>query len=270
MKFTSSTTFGQDELLDLDRRRHEVEQRRVAEVVLERRSARSTSSRLRSRVCSARHVVDLLARRVVDLRRCTAPSCFWIAARSAVSLLDARGSASFSLALLVRDELRLLVGARQARRRATPRSRSGPGRRSPWRTGSRCVARIEPVVDVLQLAPAARRPSAWFAATFCSAAVCAAPRAAAACSCPPPASACCSCACVTWYSQLREPPLRVLPVAVVVVPDHPDDRQEQEQAGRREDDVQEVDVVRVPDALLFSHDSDVEEEFRDAPRCTSG
>ena len=67
-------------------------------------------------------------------------------------------------------------------------------------------------------------------------------------------AACCSCACVTWYCELREAPLRVLPFAVVVVPDHPDDRQEQEQAGRREDDVQEVDVVSVPDALLFSHD----------------
>src|ERR1700730_13776610 len=54
--------------------------------------------------------------------------------------------------------------------------------------------------------------------------------------------------------QNFEPPLRVLPFAVVVIPDHPDDRQEQEQARRREDDVQEVDVVSVPDTLLFSHD----------------
>ena len=65
--------------------------------------------------------------------------------------------------------------------------------------------------------------------------------------------------------ELREAPLRVLPLAVVVVPDHPDDGQEQEQTGRREDDVQEVDVVSVPDALLFSHvrRSDIEEEFGD-------
>ena len=55
--------------------------------------------------------------------------------------------------------------------------------------------------------------------------------------------------------QVREVPLRLLPVPVVVVPDHPNDRQEQEQAGRRENDVQEVDVVGVPDTLLFSHDS---------------
>ena len=34
MKFTSSTTFGQDDLLNLERRRHEVEERRVEEVVL--------------------------------------------------------------------------------------------------------------------------------------------------------------------------------------------------------------------------------------------
>ena len=47
--------------------------------------------------------------------------------------------------------------------------------------------------------------------------------------------------------------LRILPVPVEVVPHHPDDRQEQEQAGRREDDVQEVDVVGVSDTLLFSH-----------------
>ena len=53
--------------------------------------------------------------------------------------------------------------------------------------------------------------------------------------------------------QLDEPPLCVLPLAVVVVPDHPDDRDEQEDAGRRKDDVQEVDVVGVSDALLFSH-----------------
>src|SRR5207244_3906462 len=53
--------------------------------------------------------------------------------------------------------------------------------------------------------------------------------------------------------ELRELALRLLPVAVEVVPDHPDDRQEQEDAGRREDDVQEVDVVSVSDTLLFSH-----------------
>ena len=55
------------------------------------------------------------------------------------------------------------------------------------------------------------------------------------------------------HLELLETPLRVFPVPVVVVPDHPDDRQEQEQAGRRKDDVEEVDVVRVPDTLLFSH-----------------
>ena len=53
--------------------------------------------------------------------------------------------------------------------------------------------------------------------------------------------------------QLGELALRILPVAIVVVPYHPDDRQEQEQAGRRKDDVQKVDVVSVSDALLFSH-----------------
>src|SRR6185295_30542 len=53
--------------------------------------------------------------------------------------------------------------------------------------------------------------------------------------------------------ELREAPLRVLPVAVEVIPDHPDDRQEQKDAGRREHDVQEVDVVSVPDSLLFGH-----------------
>src|SRR5262249_3184229 len=54
--------------------------------------------------------------------------------------------------------------------------------------------------------------------------------------------------------ELREAPLRALPLSVEVVPHHPDDRQEQEDAGRREDDVQEIDVVCVPDALFFSHD----------------
>src|SRR6185503_800472 len=54
--------------------------------------------------------------------------------------------------------------------------------------------------------------------------------------------------------ELHEPPLRVLPVAVEVAPDHPDDREEEEDAGGREDNVQEVDVVCVPDAFLFSHD----------------
>jgi len=53
---------------------------------------------------------------------------------------------------------------------------------------------------------------------------------------------------------LSEPALRALPVPIVVVPHHPDDRQEQEQAGRREDDVQEVDVIGVPDTFFLSHD----------------
>ena len=37
------------------------------------------------------------------------------------------------------------------------------------------------------------------------------------------------------------------------IPDHPDGRQQEEDTGRREDDVQKVDVISVPDALLFSH-----------------
>src|SRR5207244_13271550 len=53
--------------------------------------------------------------------------------------------------------------------------------------------------------------------------------------------------------ELRKTPLRVLPFAVEVIPDHPYDRQEQEQAGRRDDDVQEVDVIGVSDTLFFSH-----------------
>src|SRR5205085_8168955 len=53
--------------------------------------------------------------------------------------------------------------------------------------------------------------------------------------------------------ELCETPLGVLPLAVEVVPDHPDDRQEQEQARRREHDVQEIDVVSVSDAFFFSH-----------------
>src|SRR3954467_13669426 len=60
----------------------------------------------------------------------------------------------------------------------------------------------------------------------------------------------------------RELALRLLPVAVEVVPHHPDDGKEQEQAGRREHDVQEVDVIGVPDALFVSHGLDVEEKFR--------
>ena len=133
-----------------------------------------------------------------------------------------------------------------------PRSRSGPGRRSPWRTGSRCVARYSRLSTSVSLSWSSST-FCWFAATF----FCAAPllrlRAAPACSCRPPRAACCELRLRHLVLELREPPLRVLPVAVEVVPDHPDDRQEQEQAGRREDDVQEVDVVSVPDALLFSH-----------------
>ena len=53
--------------------------------------------------------------------------------------------------------------------------------------------------------------------------------------------------------ELGELPLCVLPLPIVIVPDHPHDRQEQEDAGRREHDVQKVDVVSVPDTLLFSH-----------------
>ena len=53
--------------------------------------------------------------------------------------------------------------------------------------------------------------------------------------------------------QPDEAPLVVLPLAVVVVPDHQDRRDEQKDAGRREDDVQKIDVVRVSDGPLVSH-----------------
>jgi hypothetical protein len=54
--------------------------------------------------------------------------------------------------------------------------------------------------------------------------------------------------------ELGELPLGVLPLAVVVVSDHPDDGDEQEHAACGENDVEEIDVVCVPDALLLSHD----------------
>src|SRR4029078_214876 len=54
--------------------------------------------------------------------------------------------------------------------------------------------------------------------------------------------------------EVREPPLRVLPVAVEVIPHHPDDRQEQEDARRRAHDAQEAHVLSVPDTLFLSHD----------------
>jgi hypothetical protein len=49
------------------------------------------------------------------------------------------------------------------------------------------------------------------------------------------------------HLELGEPPLRVLPLAVVVVPHHPDGADEEHDARRREHDVQEVDVVCVSD-----------------------
>ncbi len=62
--------------------------------------------------------------------------------------------------------------------------------------------------------------------------------------------------------QLGELALRVLPLSIEIVPDHPDCGQKQEDARRREDDVQEVDVVGVPDSLFFSHIvSDIEEDL---------
>ena len=45
----------------------------------------------------------------------------------------------------------------------------------------------------------------------------------------------------------------LFPLPVEVVPDHPDDREEQEQARRREHDVQEVDVIGVADTFFVSH-----------------
>ena len=53
--------------------------------------------------------------------------------------------------------------------------------------------------------------------------------------------------------ELGELPLRVLPLAIEVVPHHPQRRDEQKDAGRGKDDVQEVDVIGVPDSLFFSH-----------------
>ena len=157
-----------------------------------------TSSRLRSRVSSAvSSSICLLDGR--DLRRCTAraPSAAPPARPSAFS--TSRFSSSSAL-LQLGDRLALLLGARLRRRRATPRSRSGPGRRSPSRTDSRVVARNSRLSASFDLAPAARRPSAG------------SPRrsSAAACSCAwsccsllrsTPRLACCSCACVTSYSS---------------------------------------------------------------------
>ena len=51
----------------------------------------------------------------------------------------------------------------------------------------------------------------------------------------------------------REAALVAFPLAVVVVPYHPDDRHEEEDARRREHDVEEVDVIGVPDALFLCH-----------------
>ena len=53
--------------------------------------------------------------------------------------------------------------------------------------------------------------------------------------------------------ELRKAPLGLFPFPVEIIPDHPDDREEQEQARRREHDVQEVDVVGVADAFFVSH-----------------
>ena len=54
--------------------------------------------------------------------------------------------------------------------------------------------------------------------------------------------------------QGHEASLIALPLAIEIVPHHPDDRREQKDAGRGEDDVEEIDVVGVSDAFLVSHD----------------
>ena len=242
------------------RRRHEVEQRRVAEVVLHharRDDVEPLAQPGLLGVASPRSASATVGDLAGVLRRAASGS----PALSAVGLLASRGSARSSRFAPRRRRSALLRRRSTVRRRATPRSRSGPGRRSPSRTGSRASRGTA----------GCRRPSSFAcsSSTFCLVRRDVLLR--------PPAAAPASC-CSLFLStrarrllelrlrhlvlELREPPLRVLPVAVEVVPDHPDDRQEQEQAGRREDDVQEVDVVGVPDALLFSHGLDVEEEFR--------
>ena len=55
------------------------------------------------------------------------------------------------------------------------------------------------------------------------------------------------------HLEAGETPLRVLPVPIEVIPDHPEDAQEQEDARRREDDVEKVDVIGVSDRLFIGH-----------------
>ena len=101
---------------------------------------------------------------------------------------------------LLRPSCPCSLGARRARRRAPPRSRSGPGRRSPWCTGSRAWRGSRRRVRLRQLRPAARRPSAGSrrrsaAAAFCCASSCASLLRSTA------RAACSSCACVTCVSS---------------------------------------------------------------------
>ena len=53
--------------------------------------------------------------------------------------------------------------------------------------------------------------------------------------------------------EAAEPPLVVLPLPVVVVPDHPHRGEEHEEARRGEDHVQEIDVVGVSDCPFVCH-----------------
>ena len=241
----------QDDLLNLERRRHEVEQRRVEEVVLHG-ARRDHVEPLLQPVFLGGHARRSASRRPRP-RPVYLPSSALQRGPFGRDLLD------FEVQLA---DPPLQLGHRAGpwlrrstpRRSATPRSRSGPGRTSPSPSGSRssrgtagCRASsilLLQLVDLLlvgrdllrgllQLRLELLQPAAIDAAARLL-----------------------QLRLRHLVFELREAPLRVLPVAVVVVPDHPDDGQEQEQAGRREDDVQEVDVVSVPDALLFSHGCD--------------
>ena len=162
-----------------------------------------TSSRVPEPGLLGVQLVDLLLRSSAT-SPVNSPSCRLEARPARPSPSRRSRFSSVSRAVLApRPPAPLRVGVSRRRRRAPPRSRSDPGRRSPSRTGSRCVARYSrastsaslssQLVDLLPGSPrrsSARPPSA-------------APRAARSLFWSTPRAACSSCACVTWYLELR-------------------------------------------------------------------
>ena len=162
---------GQDHLLDLEGRRHEIEQRRVEEVVLRQRSAPDGVEQLAA-AGSPRRAGRRSAWRRSRPGRCTRPAPSGAAARSAVSFWTSRSSSvsRFSSSATASPFLAALgrsAGAQRLELVAVV---------IVGRLGVLVVAlgAVQPDVDRRRPCPAARRPSAgWRRRSCCAASSCA-------------------------------------------------------------------------------------------------